>query len=121
MTPPNRLKFRFWDASIVGFQYFEFDDFKRRPPEVLAARILYAKEWQQSTGLLDRNQMEIFEGDILSSDQYVINPANHVAVVKWRDGAFGFDIIALSELLRTDGLIDSIVIGNIYEHSELLK
>ena len=122
----NRFRFRFWDASIVGFQYFEFEDFERRPPEVLAARMMYAKEWQQSTGLLDRNGKEIFEGDILkdrdsSGDIFL-------AVFWWKEAARfsfqrkeGWHWEVFFDPENPSKLIYQEICGNIYENGDLLK
>lgn len=131
MTPPNRFRFRFWDSKskrmtddylIDGMDGEVLD----RYGGSLWPKIDYDVKILQFTGLLDRNQKEIFEGDILSNRDYVINPGNATAVVKWRNGGFGFDILRLEELSINSVLalpvqIDGEVIGNIYEHPELLK
>ncbi len=73
----------------------------------------------QFTGLKDKNEKEIYEGDILTNKQRVIG------TVKFIDGCF-FKVflefergkLILSSCLKT---IKPEVIGNIYENQKLLK
>jgi len=74
-------------------------------------------EFMQSTGLIDKNGVEIYEGDIIK------NSYDEIYTVKWFDAAFyleekyngGFDY---HELYFED---NKKVIGNIYENPELLE
>lgn len=87
--------------------------------------------FMQSTGLLDRNGKEIFEGDILES--YLYKPERiRLAVVKFGEGHFdsgfykyqGFHLVSADEEQYEQGWMltddDFEIIGNIYENPELL-
>ena len=63
-------------------------------------------ELMQSTGLFDKNGVEIYEGDIVIDKMRVPLPM----VVKWDNASF-----------RMFGKYNCTVIGNIYENKELLK
>ena len=80
----------------------------------------------QSTGLVDKNGKEIFEGDIVQfedcdevSDFLYIN----TGIIEWCQGGFHItnrDSVLMEDLLDGDSL-DVTIIGNIYENPELLE
>lgn len=80
----------------------------------------------ETTGLKDKNQNEIFEGDIVTiKSQYETeNPIDTLAKVEFFDGSFRLDFHgmilnwAVLECSKSNWLIE--VIGNIYENPELL-
>lgn len=89
----------------------------------------------QFTGLRDKNGNKIFEGDILSSDEYPYtsdDKQNYFAEVVWCDNcpAFGlYTFKAPKSLVRgisegcefiEDGLSGFEIIGNIYDNPELI-
>ena len=74
----------------------------------------------QSTGLKDKNGVEIFEGDILYFDPYETHSNDRV--VEYIDGAYRGRLIrnGYSKLLA-ECVYETKVIGNIYENPELLE
>lgn len=82
-------------------------------------------ELMQSTGLVDRNGKEIFEGDILC-DEGIEQESEFVYVtVSYREGMWVCDQIT-DELCGYGGALnefnnDYSIIGNIYENPELLE
>lgn len=71
-------------------------------------------DWEQFTGLRDKNGKEIYEGDIVNSS-YFMRPG--VRVVSWEDGG---DDAYVWHGYPFDGC-DVEVIGNIHENPELAK
>nr|DAQ74518.1 MAG TPA: YopX protein [Caudoviricetes sp.] len=74
----------------------------------------------QSTGLVDKNDQEIFEGDILKSNKYITS-------VFYEDGAYCVKFRRTPNTTVTMNVISFIekyktrIVGNIYENPELLE
>ena len=76
-----------------------------------------------STGLLDKNRKEIYEGDILHIE--LVGGQEYTQVVVWddRDAAFALSLGPPLNLIMLTAKMMPVgeVIGNIYENPELLK
>ena len=80
----------------------------------------------QSTGLFDKNGVEVFEGDVVQFEDCYIESdflyANK-GIVEWSQGRFTVtnrDSVEMEDLLDGE-LLDVTIIGNIYENPELLN
>ena len=129
-------KFRVWDKTTnqmrgcYGFNEMEQevyvcsvadDEFNGRPKTVHALKRSFDEVViMQSTGLKDKNGVEIFEGDILYFEPYETHSNDRV--VEHIDGAYHGRLIrnGYSKLLA-ECVYETKVIGNIYENPELLE
>ena len=68
---------------------------------------------QQFTGLQDKNEKEIYEGDIVKCFRYWNNPEEYTVVIE--------DIRKLPLNIFGSELVSREVVGNIFENPELLK
>lgn len=124
-------KYRAWDRLRKEMNYkvmvgnCDTDDENWTCPIIW---IEYRKKWlhfddyeciMQSTGLKDKNDKEIFEGDIVKMAKDVYSEPTYYEVVRHRGGAYRLESKQHGcELwLRHT---DCEVVGNIYENKELL-
>jgi hypothetical protein len=109
----SRLKFRAWDGSDMQYEKFSeyfsgfgcyFEQFESIP------------EVMQFTGLKDSKGIDIYEGDILSTDQN-----NYLWTTGFTRGGF----VAMSPQDKYDFVfLDDYnfeIIGNIYQNGDLIK
>jgi len=82
--------------------------------------------WMQYTGLKDRNGREIYEGDIVKARDVKVNGQDkfYICEVKWMPtGWYAMsykDLVGAEHYLNLN-ILETEVIGNIYENPELLE
>lgn len=104
------LLFRAWDKKDKQFVFFElFQGVNKHTPPIYEWADL--EEWQQYTGLRDKHDNPIFEGDIIK-DSFNHWDKREVEM----DMYFWWDFV---EYTLMDAELE--VIGNIYENPELEK
>ena len=119
----NRFKFRVWDFTI-----------KRFDTEIYQAGEQFGHpsscDWiaQQYTGLTDSNDNPIYEGDILIYKSGSIPTTGVIGQVLYEadEGGYIFQWERKGPNqhhinLNCDVAFESVIVGNIFEHSELLK
>ena len=119
-------RFRAWDKELQTMLDVSLIDFKKR--------VLVGEHWKfgetnfmsfddiklmQSTGLVDKNGKEIFEGDVLGTKDGLLN-----GVVEYRSD-LGMFVNSLIRYNNFEGLCnvasDREIIGNVYENPDLLE
>ncbi len=123
----NRFHFRAWyQPSVLGdageMHYWSWESFSHGRPDSSGSNLAYAEAIMQSTGLLDKNGKEIFEGDILGKSLKDKLPVQVIYVDKFAC----YDLAYLPINEHAESLYYKVaekyrVIGNIYENPELLK
>jgi len=121
-------KFRAWDGQDMVMRDVEQLRFAHNSNNHVVYITIVAEEWatgpalilMQSTGLKDKNGVEIFEGDFLTSNVQpckMVNPIKDgYGVVCFENGMFKLGAISLVTFISKME-----VIGNIYENPELLE
>ncbi len=113
----NRIiKFRAWDdltkRMVYDVMYVEQRDGYKASvvSQPMCCRIT---EYMQYTGLKDKNNKEIYEGDILKTD------SGATKYVKYREDMAQF-VCSFEKGASTNIQKSDEVIGNIYEHKDLI-
>ncbi|WP_052190986.1 YopX family protein [Staphylococcus sp. ZWU0021] len=97
------INYKYEEIVYENEKYMEVADFK----DVILL---------QSTGLKDKNGVEIFEGDVVE------NKNKELGYIKWSGGGFNYrDETRLYYLFTIGAKQPFEVKGNIYEHPHLLK
>lgn len=113
----NRFNFRMWDINTKRFYYLYLDELIG-----LTRTISIPKEAtiQQYTGYNDKNNIEVYEGDILEFSNHI--DEYKIGYVGFTAGSFYVNFLDdTDEEIAFLTTKDAKVIGNIFEHSELLK
>lgn len=109
----RKLRFRAYDTDLIEPQMIYSDDFDSL---CIFFSTVSDENLMQFTGLFDKNDKPIFEGDIVTFtfEQKIIS------VVHWDDEFAGFEILdnGVSYCLDFNHAIE--VIGNIFQHKDLL-
>ena len=127
------------EAVILKYEFNGYDFCELEVTEQDNLYIYYEDTFpyiiMQSTGLKDKNGVEIFEGDILTTEQYpyqVEGEYNYHGVVEWDKESAGYIVVkyVVNPLISgiSNGMADRFeevdgfeVIGNIYKNPELLE
>ena len=122
----REIKFRAWDKRNTIMRTWEYmGTLDYHQPFSLFTDSNY--DWQQYTGLKDKNGKEIYEGDIVSDPNrtdtpHAKMPAHKYWVVEYKAPKFvmsGWNgSVAVSPELREYGLE---IIGNVYENPNLTE
>lgn len=117
-------KFRAWDKEYKAMEYTDRNlvvcfshigvDVVDHTNFTTSCIAMEDYELMQSTGLKDKNDVEIFEGDVISCF------SEGLSVVEYRYGGFGLVFNEYFEsFANVLGGVE--VLGNIYEHPHLLE
>lgn len=123
MTIP---KFRAWDKKSKVLSLVGRIDFFKRQVSILSPSYHSVGfeniKLMQSTGMLDKNGKEIYEGDILRTyDGELAKVVWNVSLGCW-EAEFLDEIVDLSEVADIQSnRSDCEIVGNIYENRELLE
>jgi uncharacterized phage protein (TIGR01671 family) len=115
----REIKYRAWEKSLKQMIPVDNIDFEKRMINTESAwRMFDEIELMQYTGEKDKNGKEIYEGDIIRTQE------GYTQQVFWNDSNQGWDCLDIDGETKGEAgyLIDDTdeVIGNIYENPELI-
>lgn len=122
-------KLRAWDKQDERMSYGEveyFDDMIGYRFDHFCTGADEDVEFMQSTGIKDKNGVEIYEGDILKLHAIFLAPDDKIGYLEYSP-KYGYSIIFegnrlyRQEYWASTNKLKYEVIGNIYENPELLK
>ena len=119
------IKYRVWDHILS--EWIKSDQLVLRPNGSITdgSILIDSKYIQFNTSLNDKNGKEIYEGDIVKFSRLFEKERKIKELksfVRFDEGKFGFDLIGFNGMFYDLSYECSIeVIGNIFEHTELLK
>ena len=140
----NRFKFRVWDKKLnkftLGYDNDDgsFEEIYSDPPGIFFAGLRYLNKYsdsyiiQQYTGLTDKNNNPIFEGDIVNTI-YTNDAGLNIGEVIYHTETCAFRIKTVKQLLpivtlrfvddQPQGFLQVAdeIVGNIFENPELIK
>ena len=114
----EKIKFREWGVEQKTFYYFNMNEVYKQfdnASEISQNNII----WQQFTGLTDKNNKEIFDGDIVEWVTTTSCDNGNRGVIAIREGCWGIEDHGFFKLYNQLHQIK--VIGNIYQNPGLLK
>lgn len=124
-------KFRIWDKTNKEMLEWEKLDLNKErdedeitifEPTGQFAHPIFFYDAMQSTGLIDKNGVEIYEGDIVQHSEKP-NPcfSYPFKVIQARTGEWRLDNFRCGTVLAFSNQDELEVLGNIYENPELLE
>lgn len=111
------IKFRVWNTKLKKF--FTQEDDQRIDLSLHYWETTKHVEYpQQFTGLKDKNDKEIYDGDVIN---FYYNDRYLTLAVEWNDSWLCFGVNFNGELLYLNQLDEIEIFGNIYEKPELCQ
>ena len=120
----REFKFRIWDIdrkAMLGSQYVIFydGDFYENYRDLEDGILIENIAVMQSTGLEDKNDVEIYEGDIYRYEYYTGSGVEYRnRVVEWETTEVAYEGVFHGYELNN---YEIEVIGNIYQNNDLLE